>query len=113
MTFSSTFMDGRSRTSWNVRETPLRAIWRAGSPVMVPPRKLISPSVAGSAPEMRFSVVDLPDPFGPISPSTSCSRTSKLTLSTATSPPNCLVAPRSDMTVFAIMPSHSAFSRGP
>jgi hypothetical protein len=36
------------------------------------------PAVGFNAPEIRFSVVDLPDPFGPIRPMTSCSATSNL-----------------------------------
>src|SRR6266481_9730098 len=41
------------------------------------------PLVGYSRPRMSFTVVDLPDPFGPSKPKTSPRRTSKSTLSTA------------------------------
>src|ERR1017187_4939990 len=41
------------------------------------------PLVGYSNPSINFTVVDLPDPFGPSKPNTSPCRTSKSTLSTA------------------------------
>src|SRR6266852_4925462 len=41
------------------------------------------PFVGYNKPRMSFTVVDLPDPFGPSNPKTSPRRTSKSTLSTA------------------------------
>ena len=71
--------DGSMRTSWKVRATPARAMSRAGLPEIGARRGRCRPTSGFSAPEIRFSIVVLPEPFGPIRPSTSCSRTSKLT----------------------------------
>ena len=53
--------------------------------------ELISPEVGRSAPEIRFIIVVLPEPFGPIRPSTSFSASLNDIFSTATRPPKRLV----------------------
>src|SRR5581483_4921853 len=50
--------------------------------------------VGRCAPEIRLSSVDLPAPFGPITPSSSPEVTSRLTSETATTPPKRLPTPR-------------------
>ena len=57
------------------------------------PWSRIAPAVGFSAPEIMFSIVVLPEPFGPISPSTSFFESSNDILSTATRPPKRLVTP--------------------
>jgi hypothetical protein len=94
MTFSSASSEGSTRTSWKVRDTPCRAMACAGRPEMRRPSSRISPDVGGSAPEIRFSIVVLPEPFGPIRPSSSPCFTSKETSLTATRPPKALRAAR-------------------
>src|SRR6218665_248655 len=54
------------------------------------PLRLISPWVGGSAPEMTFTQVDLPEPLGPISPTTSRAPTAKLMPLSAVTPPKVL-----------------------
>ena len=51
------------------------------------PSKRIVPLVGGISPVIIFTVVDLPDPFGPRYPSTSPGRTEKLTRLTAVTAP--------------------------
>src|SRR6218665_2120696 len=54
------------------------------------PLRLISPWVGGSAPEMTFTQVDLPEPLGPSSPTTSRAPTAKLMPLSAATPPKFL-----------------------
>jgi hypothetical protein len=63
------------------------------SPPISSSRNLIEPAVGGSAPEMQLNSVVLPEPFGPISPRISPSRTSKETPLSAVNPPKRLVTP--------------------
>ena len=80
------------RTSWKVRATPARAMARArAGPEIICVARQIAPRLGRSAPEIRLITVVLPEPLGPIRPSTSFSRTSKLSASTATRPPKRLV----------------------
>ncbi len=51
------------------------------------PRKLISPSLTGWAPEMQLNSVLLPAPLGPMSAITSPARTVRLMSWFATRPP--------------------------
>src|SRR4029078_1257642 len=81
------------RTSWKVRATPFLATRLAPIPVMVSPYNLISPEFGRSAPEIRFIIVVLPEPFGPMRPKTSFSPSSKVMSSTAMRPRKCLVRP--------------------
>src|SRR5262245_29050616 len=61
----------------------------------------IAPELGLSAPEIMFSMVVLPEPFGPISPSTSFSARSKDMPSTATRPPKRLLTPSTASAVIA------------
>ena len=54
---------------------------------------MISPEVGRNAPEIKFIIVVLPEPFGPISPSTSFWASDNDILSTATRPPKRFVTP--------------------
>ncbi len=78
-------------TCWKVRDTPRRAICRAGRPA---DGLAAEAHVAAEWPTARritrLKVVDLPAPFGPIRPTISPARSSKLTSFTATSPPKVL-----------------------
>src|SRR5205823_13506281 len=61
------------------------------------PRTKISPSVGTSRPAINRSTVVLPPPLGPSKASNSPSRTEKVTLVTALTPPNCLLTALSSM----------------
>src|SRR5690606_17087571 len=54
---------------------------------------VIVPAVGCMAPQSRFTIVVLPEPFGPTRPTISPSVTSKETLSRARTPPKSLVTP--------------------
>src|SRR6185369_7202944 len=79
------------RGIWNVRATPRWQIASGVSPPIDSPRNVSVPSVGASAPEMQLNAVVFPDPFGPISPRISPSRTSNDTALSAVNPPNRLV----------------------
>src|SRR6266478_3568476 len=85
---SDSFRNGRG--IWNVRAIPRWQILCAGRPVMSSSWKRIEPAVGRSAPATRLKVVLLPDPFGPMRPTISPSRTSKDTRLTARKPPKRL-----------------------
>src|SRR4051812_32242473 len=70
---------------------PRAAMSLAGAAEMSLPSSRIAPAVGFRAPEIMFSIVVLPEPFGPISPSTSFFASSNDILSTATRPPKRLV----------------------
>src|SRR3954464_8942587 len=70
---------------------PEAAISLADAAEMSLPLSRIAPAVGFRAPEIMFSIVVLPEPFGPISPSTSFFASSNDILSTATRPPKRLV----------------------
>src|SRR5438046_10557549 len=53
----------------------------------------MEPPVGTRAPEMQLNAVVLPEPFGPMSPRISPSRTSNDTSLRAMNPPNCLISP--------------------
>src|SRR5882724_4572571 len=69
------------------------------------PKTSMCPLVGYNKPSRSFTVVDLPEPFGPSKPNTSPRRTSKSTLSTARAfdrpqkSLKTLVRPRTDTTV--------------
>ena len=69
--FSSTVKSPKILRPSGTRATPARAIDSGDRPVIERPSRRMSPSWAGSAPMTACSVVDLPAPFGPISPTTS------------------------------------------
>src|SRR5687767_7075309 len=70
-----------------------------GSFSRLSPSKRISPVVAGKRPAMTFTVVLLPEPFGPISPTISSLRTVRSRPSTALTPPKWRERARSSSTV--------------
>ena len=91
-TFSSTVMSGTSLTCWKVRAMPSLTISCGGALSIFLPSTEIVPPVDVSTPVIRLKVVLLPAPFGPIRATISRACTSKETLLTATTPPNCLRA---------------------
>ena len=92
-------MSGRSLTCWKVRAIPRVARWRGASRVTSVPSSRMRPASRASVPVITSMRVLLPAPFGPISASTSCERTAKLTSLTAMSAPKRLVAPAISSTV--------------
>ena len=72
---------------------PSRARLRCDSAETSRPRNSIRPALIGRVRVSRLNSVDLPAPFGPIRPTISPARISKLTSSTATRPPKRLTAP--------------------
>src|SRR2546421_2225553 len=84
---SSALMRRNTRVSWNIRCRP-RAAMRSGlSPWMASSSSRTSPDSAGWCPERMFNRVVLPEPFGPMRPTSSPRPMSKLTRSTARRPP--------------------------
>ena len=65
------------------------------------PNSQALPSVAGSRPVSIFMVVDLPQPLLPRKPKISPRWMRKLTWSTATKSPNCMVRPWASMAISA------------
>src|SRR5262249_23261984 len=60
---------------------------------MSAPLKMTLPAVGGSKPQMRLTIVLLPEPFGPMRPTISPRGTARSIPSTARTPPKCLVSP--------------------
>ncbi len=56
-------------------------------------RSSTRPAVGGNRPQIRLTIVLLPEPFGPIRPRISPRATARSTPSTARTPPKCLVRP--------------------
>ncbi len=77
ITFSATVRHGSSRSFCSMKAT-----WAFGPSTRSPSTKA-SPSLGAVSPEPMLSKVDLPQPLGPISDTTSPSRTAMLTPSTA------------------------------
>src|SRR5947209_1763505 len=92
-TFSNTERSGKTFETWKVRPRPARVRRNGGSPVMSEPSSSTRPDVGRSRPEMRLNSVVLPAPFGPITASSSPSRTSSPTPETIVAPP--MTSPRS------------------
>ena len=70
-TFSRTESERNGWLCWNVRASPWRPRRLALQRVMSRPSSSTEPAVGRSNPVRRFTSVDLPAPFGPISPTTS------------------------------------------
>src|ERR1022692_3668972 len=71
------------------------------------------PPVGGARPSSMRRAVVFPAPFGPRKPTTRPDSTSKLTWSTATSPPKRLVRSRNSITATAAnLPVRSGYRRG-
>src|SRR3972149_173016 len=81
------------RGIWKVRAIPRWQIVSGVRPAISSPRKRMEPAVRGRAPETQLNAVVLPEPFGPIRPRISPSRTSKETALRAVKPPKRLVRP--------------------
>src|SRR5206468_2546989 len=92
-TFSSALSVANVAVIWNVRLTPRRQIACGASPRISSPRYATAPSSARSRPARMLKNVDLPAPFGPMSARISPRARSKLTPSTARTPPNALRTP--------------------
>src|SRR5881409_3927999 len=75
---------------WCVFAMPCPTTRWAGQWSIRRPSKVIDPFVGRSTPAIRLSSVDLPDPLGPMSPTTCPSRTFKETPWTALTPPKFL-----------------------
>ena len=91
-TFSSTLISGTSLTCWKVLAMPSLATSCGGALSIFRPSTEIVPPDEVSTPVIRLKVVLLPAPLGPISATISRAWTSKETLLTAITPPNCLRA---------------------
>src|SRR5215475_4579054 len=72
---------------WNVRAIPRPTRLCTGVRARSSPRNRIVPEVSGKRPLTRLTVVLLPDPLGPISPTISPSATVRSSPSTARTPP--------------------------
>ncbi len=70
-TFSRTESERKAWLCWKVRASPCRPRRCAGQRVTLRPRAGRSPMLGRSKPLRTFTSVDLPAPFGPISPTTS------------------------------------------
>src|SRR6266853_1636446 len=87
MRLSSALMRRNTRVSWNIRCRPRTAMRSGFSPWIASSSRRTSPASARWCPERTLSRVVLPEPFGPIRPTSSPRATAKLTRSTARSPP--------------------------
>ena len=63
----------------------------AATPEMSAPRNRTWPAVGANRPQIRLTIVLLPEPLGPMRPRISPSETARSTPSTARTPPKCLV----------------------
>jgi hypothetical protein len=79
-------MRGNTRVSWNMRSTPSRASASGRSPAMERPSRATRPASGTRWPLRMFRSVVLPEPFGPMRPTSSPSFTAKLARSTALRP---------------------------
>src|SRR5580700_2470329 len=101
--FSSTVWRCSGRECWNTMPAPIRAIRCDGQPATSVPLMRTDPASGRSMPMMSFITVDLPEPFGPISPRIfPASMESDISL-TATRPPNRLVRPLTSRCASAAM----------
>ncbi len=85
--FSSTVWRCSGRECWKTRPMPARATLCEGQPAISVPSSRMLPAFGRSSPMISFITVDLPEPFGPISPTISPARTVKPIDLAATRPP--------------------------
>ena len=85
--FSSTVSSAKIRRPSGTSETPPRAIVSGLRPTIEAPWTRMSPDRAGTRPTIVCSVVDLPAPFGPISPTISPAPTVSVSCLTAGTEP--------------------------
>src|SRR5262245_47622742 len=98
---------------WNVRAIPSPTRLCTGVRARSSPRNRIVPEVSGKRPLTRLTVVLLPDPLGPISPTISPSATVRSSPSTARTPPKWREARvSSSMASRAEEASHARKDRG-
>ena len=93
MTFSSTVMLSKLRTTWNVRAMPARAHATGPIPLTRLPASRTSPRSGDTSPPIELNRLVLPAPFGPISPNISPSATENVTSTLAATPPNVFETP--------------------
>jgi hypothetical protein len=87
-TLSSALRPPNTLVFWKVRTRPSNAISLVFMPFKFFPRNITSPEAAARYPVMALNAVVLPAPLGPMSESTSPSRTSMLMSVMAARPPN-------------------------
>ena len=80
---SSTLSEWNNRRSWNERAIPRRARLYDGRWVITAPLKWNSPSSGDISPVTRLTIVDLPEPLGPMRPTIWPLSTERLAPSTA------------------------------
>src|SRR5437870_2906647 len=86
------------RMFWKVRAMPCVTRSCGDMSEMSAARNRTRPAVSGNRPQIRLTIVLLPDPFGPIRPKISPAATERSTPSTARTPPKCFVSPLSSST---------------
>ena len=91
--FSSTVWRCSGRECWNTMPAPMRAILCDGQPATSTPLMRTEPASGRSMPMISFITVDLPEPFGPMSPKILPAPTLSVIALTATRPPKRLVRP--------------------
>src|SRR5690242_14408227 len=87
MTLSRIDISSNVAGTWNVRPMPSRAWVAALARVTSMSENTIRPAVGGMSPATQLKKVDLPAPFGPISPTISPSLTSRFAFASATKLP--------------------------
>src|SRR6185295_19893811 len=109
--FCQTVSCPNKRMFWNVRAIPSDTRAWGGSSEMSAPRKNTRPSVSGNSPQIRLTIVLLPEPLGPIRPRISPCATVRSTLSTARTPPKCLVRPLRSSTGVDLVAEENSLER--
>src|ERR1700722_14998159 len=87
MTFSRIVMSSNVAGTWKVRPMPSRAWVSADRDATSTPSKRMRPRVGARSPAMQLKNVDLPAPFGPISPTISPASTARSASLNARKPP--------------------------
>ena len=95
---SRTVSRGNTRAAWKVRPRPRRAATWGGRPVMSRPSSAIRPRSGLTAPAMQLKSVVLPDPFGPMIPTSSPAPTVRSMSASAVTPAKRLVSPATSRT---------------
>ena len=96
-------MPANSSMRWKVRPMPSRARRCVGTRVRSCPSKVIDPPSGVRMPSRQLKNVVLPAPFGPISPTSSRSPTSRSTRSSAVMPANFFVTPDASSRLIAAL----------
>src|SRR5262245_56418702 len=104
-TFSSVVALGRMLVIWYERAMPFCEMRSGGNPVMSSPLKRIRPAEGRSTPVRQLKKVLFPAPFGPMMARISPRWISKLTLSSAVSPPKRTVRPSVHSTAVTSRPA--------